>query len=164
MANKLETTKFGDGISTTRVQDVQNRYGAVETGGAVGVVKTEGSKNEASITFSGKNVKEGKFDLLTEFKLPAGSVIKAAYLKVTEVFSAGANVTVGTDGTEATNGLVLADASLDVVGTYDVTSTLTGTWAAPLAAETVVGVAAVGGAEEIGKAKLVVEYVAVGAA
>lgn len=158
-----EATNFGDGVSTTRVSSVSNSFGPRKTGGAKGVVKTEGSNNQASITFDSADVKAGKFPLETDLTIPKGAVIKGVYAEVFEALDVGANVLIGTDTSEATNGFVFATASAEAVGTYDLTSTLTGTWAAPLAADTIVSVAAVGGATVGGKAKVIVEYIVVGA-
>lgn len=165
-----ETTPFGDGVSTTRVTEVSNHFGPKVSGGAVGVVKTEGSLNEASLTISGQNASDGSFDLKTAFKLPAGAVVEKAWVKVTEAFTLGGTsptILVGTDGSEVTNGLVISEAQAEAAGTYDVTSTLTGTWGSPLAAQTTVGLA-MGGTSptsaSTGKLKLVVQYAVVGAA
>lgn len=163
MSKGYETAPFGDGISTARVQDVSNQYGPREVGGTVGIVKTEGSKNEASFTFGGTEVLGGDWVLETDFKLPAGAIVKNVYVEVQEALSTGGDVLIGTDGSEAANGFVIPTVSIEAVGTYDVTSSLIGTWTAPLAAETVVSLAAVGTAVEGGKAKVIVEYVSVGA-
>ena len=165
-----ETSQFGDGVSTTRVSNVNQHFGAKESGGAVGVVKTEGSMNEAVFTFDGSNASDGAFDLATAFQLPAGAVVEDVYVKVTEAFALGGTtptILLGTNGSEVTNGFVVSEAQAEATGSYDVTSTLTGTWAAPLAAATTVGIA-LGGTSptstSAGKAKVVVRYAVVGAA
>lgn len=164
-----EITKFGDGISTTRVAEVSNRFGAVESGKTVGVVKTEGSTNEGSFTIDGDMASAGTFALQTNFVLPAGAIVKNVYLEVKEAFVLGGTsptILFGTEASEATNGFVISEAQAEATGSYDLTSTLTGTWASPLAADTTVGLA-MGGTSptstSAGKAKVIVEYVSVGA-
>jgi hypothetical protein len=114
-------------------------------------------------------VSAGDFALQTDFKLPAGAVVKNVYVEVQEAFVLGGTtptILLGTDTSEVTNGFVISEAQAEAVATYDVTGTLTGTWAAPLAAETTVGLA-MGGTSPTsttaGKAKVIVEYVSVGA-
>lgn len=167
--NTYETGLFGDGVSTTRTQDVSNSYGQRFSGGQKGVVKTEGALRQLVINFSGKNASDGTFDLVTALKLPAGAIPKRVFFKVNEAFALGGTsptIDVGTDGTEATNGFVISEAQAEAVGTYDLTSTLTGTWAAPLAAATTVGIA-LGGTSPTsavtGRGKVIVEYAEVGA-
>ena len=165
-----ETSQFGDGVSTTRVTNVNNHYGPKETGSAKGVVKTEGPLNVLSITFDGTDLSNGDFPVGPDFKLPAGAVPERAYVKVTEAFVIGGTsptANIGTDGSEGTNGVEISEAQLEATGTYDITSTLAGTWASPLAAQTTVGLAMDGTSPtstSAGKAKLIIEYALVGAA
>ena len=170
MANTFETSQFGDGVSTTRATNVSNHYGGRETGGAKGVVKTEGAMKEASITISGTNLSDGTFDLLTDLKIPAGAMIEDVYLKVSEAFvltGTSPTLLIGTATSEVTNGFVGSEAQMEAAGSYDLTSTLTGTWAAPLAASTTVGISlgGTGGptSSSAGKAKVIVRYAVVGA-
>ena len=101
-----------------------------------------------------------------EVILPAGSLPTLAYIDVSEVFVMGGTsptILVGTSGSEATNGCVISEAIAEAVGTVDITSTLTGTWDASLAAATTVGVTMGGtsptATSTAGKARLVVQYV-----
>ena len=165
-----ETTPFGDGVSTTRVTTVNNHFGAKETGNTKGVVKTEGSMNEASFTIDGAEASAGDFAVGPVLKLPAGADVQKVWVKVTDAFTLGGTsptILLGTDGSEATNGFVISEAQAEAAGTYDVSGTLTGTWAAPLAAETTVGLA-MGGTSptsaSTGKLKIIVQYAKVGAA
>lgn len=164
-----EQSKFGDGVSTTKVANVSNHFGPRSTGKTVGSYKTEGAMRQAVITFDGSDASDGDLGLETALILRAGAVPKRVFLEVSEAFVLGGTtptIDVGTDGSEATNGFVISEAQAEAVGTYDLTSTLTGTWAAPLAAATTVGIA-LGGTSptstSAGKAKLVVEYAEVGA-
>jgi hypothetical protein len=139
-------SKFGDGSASGAgnvTTQVHTHYGRVTVGhGTVGKVKTEGSVNELSFDVKGSDVSNETFPLLAP-ALPAGAVIEKVLVKVKEAFTlGGTNPTVlfGTSGSVATNGFVISEAQAEAAGTYDVTSTLTGTWAAPLAAATTVGI------------------------
>lgn len=75
--------------------------------------------------------------------IPNGFKPVQALVNVTEVFVIGGttpNIAVGTSGSEETNGLLISEAILEALGKADVTATLTGTWAALLAADTTVNV------------------------
>lgn len=143
--------------------NVNNHYGPRESGKTVGVVKTEGRVYEASIYIDSETISNGG-PLLVDLKLPDSAIIEDAYVEVTEAFAltgTSPTILVGTDTSEATNGLAISEAQAEAVGTYDVTSTLTGTWASPLAAETTVGVALGGTTPAVGsagKAKVIVRY------
>jgi hypothetical protein len=70
-------------------------------------------------------------------------------------------IVIGTEGSEATNGFVISEAQGEATGTYDVSGTLTGTWAAPLAAATTVGIDMSGTSPTVtdaGLAEVVVKY------
>lgn len=169
MANTYEGSLFGDGVSTTRVTDVNNHYGQREVGGAKGNVKTEGAMNEMVIDFDGLEASNGLFHLGPDLKLPAGAVVEDVYLKVGSAFTLGGTtptILIGTNGSEVTNGFVISEAQAEAAGTYDVTGTLTGTWASPLAAETTVGIA-LGGTSptsaSTGRGKVIIRYAKVGA-
>lgn len=141
---------------------VSQYYGVRETGDAVGTFRTAGAQRELVAQITGETLSHltvGPTDI------PAGSVITKAYVRVTEAFDlAGASVVeVGTDGSEATNGVSLLEADLESVGYVDVTAQLAGTWDAEavLAADTRVGIAFSAGSvtdDSVGKATLVVEY------
>lgn len=159
------TTPFGDGVSTTRVTDVHNHFGQRDTGGAAGVVRTEGFGEQLTIDINGRDYNDG-IDTLVATKLPAGSVVKAAYWETTEAFVATGTtpaLLVGTSGSEAANGVSISEAQLEAVGVYNVTAALVGTWdaEAPLAAVTTVGVALGGTTPAItdaGAGRLIVVY------
>lgn len=164
-----ETQLFGDGVSTTRVKDVSNHYGTRESGGTKGIVKTEGSYNEYVIDFDGAEALAGVFVLQTDIVLPAGSIVEDVYVEIKEAFTitSGASNTfnIGTFTTENTNGFEITEAQAEVVGTYDVTSTLQGTWAAPLAASTIIGIDDDGGGTiaTSGRAKVLINVWSPGA-
>lgn len=92
---------------------------------------------EVEIAFNGDD-----FTIVTG-TLPNGFKIVQALVNVTEVFVVGGttpNIAIGTSGSEETNGLLISEAILEALGKADVTATLTGTWAALLAADTLVNV------------------------
>ena len=93
--------------------NVKNHYGPRAVGGTMGVERTSGIKNEASVNFDGE-----AFDLLVE--IPAGAVIT----HVMDEFATGAvaTATVGVvdiaaaDGTEATYVAVPVGGELTITG------------------------------------------------
>ena len=160
-----ETSQFGDQVTGANVlQDVSQHYGAFETGDTSGVAKTEGFRNELTLDLDSSAVEDGVIQLVAP-TIPAGSLIESAVVEVSEAFVMGGTtpvINVGTEGTESTNGLDISEAQAEAVGTYDVTSTLAGTWAAGLAADTVVGVNLGGTTPTVtdaGKLRVVIKYV-----
>lgn len=101
----------------------------------------------------------------TELTLPAGSKFIESYVEITEAFALGGTtptINVGTDTSEATNfALELSEAQAEAVGeVYNATGA--GTFAAPLAAATLIGVALDGTSPTVtsaGKAKVVIRYI-----
>ena len=98
----------------------------------------------------------------TELLIPAGAIFELATFEVSEAFTLGNadNVfNIGTDGTESTNGVSIANP--DVASTTQDTSG-GGTWAAALAADTAVGVSVTGTTAGVtagsGRAKVVISY------
>lgn len=146
---------------------VNNHYGVREVEKTVGAINTTGRSYEASIFIDADTLNNGG-PILVDLDIPATSVIETAYVEVTEVFALGGTtptILVGTDTSEVTNGLVISEAQAEALGTYDVTGTLTGTWAAPLAADTTVGTVLGGTSPTVGtggKAKVVITYKKVG--
>ena len=142
--------------------NVSNHYGPRDLGPGAGVVGTLGREVELSIDLTGEVVTNGG-PLLVDFTIPAGAIIEKAYLVVTEAATFGNAdnvVDVGTDTSEATNGFTITDAQLIAIATVDLTSELSGTWAAPLAADTVVGTVVSGTTASMtgGKAKVIIKY------
>lgn len=145
---------------------VANFYGprtALE--GLAGHVKTEGAKKQMVIEFAGTNINDGVMDSVVT--LPANALVVAAYADVEEaVTMTGTTPTIliGTNGSEVTNGLVISEAQAEAASVYDVTGTLTGTWAAGLTSDTAVSVTLGGTTPTItndGRIKVVIEYVSV---
>ena len=164
----FERSQFGDNIdvgSSGNVNGfVNSQYGPRKSNNVVGNVKTEGVMNELAIEFDGGVVSDGAYPLLAPV-LPAGAVIEDVYLKVTEAFVLGGTtpvIDVGTEGSEATNGFTVTEAQGEAIGTYDLTGALSGTWAAPLAAETTVGILLGGGGGNTvtaaGVGKVIIRY------
>lgn len=164
----FEQSKFGygGGATTADSYGVHNHYGAREVGKGQGTTSTEGFINELTLDIDGELVGNEDFPLLAP-QLPAGAKIDAVFLEVSEVFVLGGTtpvLEVGTAGTEATNGVTITEAELEAVGVYDVTSALSGTWLAGLAAVTNLGLALGGTTPTVtdaGKARIVIRYIKV---
>lgn len=144
--------------------NVSNHYGARTSGQTSGVIKTEGSKNTLSITVKAGDVGVALFQAPS---IPAGSLITAAYVKVSEAFALGGTtptIDIGTSGSVATNNVEVSEAQAEATGTYDIFSTAKGTWAASLAAATTVAIE-LGGTTPTktaaGELEVVIEYFAV---
>lgn len=167
----FEASKFGDGSATGAgnvTTQVHTHFGARDTEGAVGVVKTEGNTYQASWEFTGTDVGNAAWPLLAA-GIPAGALITGVLLKVKEAFVLGGTsptIEVGTEGSEATNGFTITEAQAEAVGTYNLFGALSGTWAAVLAAATTVGLAQAGTTPTVtdaGLAEVIVTYTVVGA-
>jgi hypothetical protein len=98
----------------------------------------------------------------TLLTIPAGSFPIEAIIEITEAFTVGNAdnvINIGTDTSESTNGFAIADPETAEV-TVDTSGA--GTWAAALAADTLVGVSVTGTAAAVtagsGAAKVVVKY------
>lgn len=166
---KYETSRFGNGVLVGSggnvVQNVHNNYGDRDSGETVGVFKTEGGEYELTLNITGEMLNRGGTDeILVPPVIKGGFKIEAVYARVTEVFVASGTtptVEVGTQGTEVTNGFNLSEAQLEALGTYDLTSTLGGTWAAPINVDTTVGIA-LGGTlpvvTDAGSVDIIVKY------
>jgi len=144
--------------------NVSNHYGPRDTGQTSGVIKTEGSKSTLSIVVKAADIGVALYQAPD---IPAGSLITAAYVKVSEAFALGGTtptIDFGTSGSAATNNVELSEAQAEAVGSYDIFSTAKGTWAASLAAATTVAIA-LGGTTPTktaaGELEVVIEYFAV---
>jgi hypothetical protein len=142
---------------------VHNHYGPRANGPGAGVVGTQGIEVELVIDLTPEVILNGG-PLLVDYTIPAGAIITAAYVVTTTAFTFGNAdnvIDIGTDTTEATNGFSIASTIPDGVGTAVLTGELSGTWAAPLAADTKVGVALSGTtpAATGGVAKAIILYV-----
>lgn len=165
----IEQSYFGDGSATgggNVTTAVHNQYGPRNAGKTVGVFDTDGAIKELVIDIDGTIVGAGAYPLLAP-KLPAGAIIEDVYLVVEEAFVLGGTtpvIDIGTEGSEATNGFTITEAQAEAAATYDLTSALSGTWAAGLAAATTVGILLGGGTPTVtsaGKARVVIRYVQV---
>lgn len=161
-----EQTYFGDGSaagSGNVVSTVHHQYGAFQAGKTVGVTERDGFENELSLDIDAAMVTATAFPLIAP-KLPKGALIHEVYAYVSEAFVLGGTaptILVGTETSEATNHVVLSQAQAQAVGMYDLTATRAGTWAAGLAADTIVGIA-LGGTTPTngttGKVRIVIRY------
>ena len=142
---------------------VSNHYGERHSGGAIGHVKTEGAYKEMSMDITGEMLNN---TFRPELILPAGSLPVAVFIDVSEAFVLGGTtptILVGTSGSEVTNGCVVSESIAEAIATTDISATLTGTWAASLAAATTVDVTLGGtsptATDGTGVARLVVRYI-----
>jgi hypothetical protein len=163
-----ETSSFGNANGGNVTEEVHASYGQVETesGGVFSGGFLSGdmsSEKEATIYITGDDF-AGATTFNTALTLPAGSIFREAIFDVTEAFTLGNadNIfSIGTDTSEATNGVAIANPDATGV-TIDVTGG--GTWVATaaLAADTVVGVAVSGTTAGVtagaGKAKVTIKY------
>lgn len=163
-----ERSPFGDNVAEGSGGNVasftSNHYGPRDVTGARGKAKTLGFEQELVLSFSGQDVSDEAFELEFVNKLPAGALVQKVLVKVDEALALGGTsplISIGTSGSEATNGFDISEAQAEAAGTYDVTSTLAGTWAAVLAAETEIGLA-LGGTSptsaDQGKISVVISY------
>lgn len=163
-----ETSQFGDQVTGANVTtDVNNHYGQREVRATQGVTRTAGFMNELTLDIDAAMVSAEAFPLLAPY-IPAGSRIEDVFVEVTEAFALGGTtpvIEVGTEGSEATNGFTISETQAEAVGVYDLTSELSGTWAAAggLTAKTVVGIDLAGTSPTVGadgKMRVVIRYVA----
>lgn len=157
----FETIKFG--YDSNIVTTVHNHFGPREVKGSTGTMKTSGASNELVIDLDGGMVSDAAFPLLAP-KLPAGALIRDVTVEVQEVFALGGTsptIEIGTEGSESTNGFTMTEAQAEAAATLNLTSALSGTWAAGLAAETTIGIAQAGTSPTVtsaGKARIVIRY------
>lgn len=168
-------TPFGNGISSLSTggnvvvaSGVPHVYvGARDTGGTAGVLRVDGLTEQLIINLDGTMFNDSIDAGLVDYIIPAGAIIKAAYIDVEEAFAISGTdtlaVEVGTSGTEATNGFTITEAQIEATNSVNLTSALSGTWdaEAPLAADTTVAIVLSGTNPVItdaGKARITIVY------
>lgn len=150
---------------------VLNHYGPRGTEDGLlsgGALPVHGSINEITFYVRAEDFTAGVTTFDTQFTLPAGSIpIDALFDVETAITQTGGTTSttlnVGTNGSEATNGFSIADAATSISTTTEYDSAGAGTWAAALAADTVVGVSITEGGGTItsidgGKVKVTLRY------
>ena len=119
--------------------------------------------NELFVEIDGEMLGKAAWPLLAP-KLPKGAKVRNVLLQITEAFNLGGTtpaIKIGTSGSEATNGISITEAQAEALGTYDLTGTLAGTWANPLAAGVTVGIALSGTTPTtttVGRGRVVIRY------
>ena len=149
------------------VRGVPTFYGPrTATEGTIGNFTVDGAVQELVLEVTGQNITDDVWAIQSNALIPAGSRPLRAMVEVTEAFVLGGTtptIDIGTDGSEGTNGFDLTEAEAEAVGVVlDVT--FAGTWAARLAADTIVSVALGGTTPTVtaaGRMKVVIEYVKV---
>jgi len=144
-------------FSKDPIRGVHTVYGARSDEGAAGFLKSgENGKKTLMVVVTAESLQHG---YVAPIYLPAGSFVTRAWAETEEAF-AGTTiaVSVGTEGLEASNGVTVAEADLEAVGTVELTPS--GTWTARLATATKVGVSLAGTLTDTsaGKVKVVVEF------
>jgi hypothetical protein len=141
---------------------VKNFYGARRLNeGLVGGIETAGSVKELTVELSGYALQDNITFL--QGTLPAGALVHEYVVRVDEAFALGGTtpaIRIGTDGSEATNGITISEATAEAVGTTRST-TFSGTWGSALAADTTVGVALSGTnptVTDAGKLRVTIRY------
>lgn len=164
-----ETSKFGNGVLVGSggnvVSNVHNQFGSRDSGQTVGSFKTEGAEEHLSFNVTGEMLQRGGTDeILVPLVIPGGFVFTSVYVRTLEAFVLGGTtptILIGTQGSEVTNGFVISEAQAETPGTYDVTATKVGTWAAPINVGTTVGIALGGTLPTVtaaGKLEVIVKY------
>lgn len=108
--------------------NVNNFYGARDTGGSIGLEHGEDSLQRVSISFTPASI-NGTY--LPPVVIPKGALFQSAVLRVDEAFTLTGTtpaLNFGTLGSETTNGIVLTQAELQAIGTKKPASTGNGTW------------------------------------
>lgn len=141
---------------------VTNHYGARTTGGSVGLEHGENSTHTLSFNLTGEMINSA---YVAPTYFPKGGHVKKAWLRVDEAFVVSTSGTVSLGGTApGTDGIILTEAILEVVGTSDVTALTVGTWAedhatGPLTTQKITkSISGTVGATS-GKGTLVIEYI-----
>jgi hypothetical protein len=163
-------TPFGNGVLVGSggnvTSNVHNHFGPFDIIGTQGVNKVEGMSEELVMYLSGEMYNDvGGF--LNDYILPAGSIIKDAYIDVEEAFALSGTdtlaVEIGTATSEATNGFTITEAQIEATNSVNLTGALSGTWdnEAVLAADTIVSVALTGTnpvLSDAGKARITIKF------
>ena len=139
------------GFESTSGLGTRNFYGPRSAKeGIEGGIKTEGSIKELTLKFTGKNINDDVFGTNLAV-LPAGARIHDVTFVIAEAFALGGTsptINIGTDGSEGTNGVELAETQAEATGIYygdqqnqETGVSINGTWASELAADTQVSIA-----------------------
>jgi hypothetical protein len=150
------------GLGATR-----NFYGPRDNNeGTEGSHKTFGTRQQKVLDISDQSITDNVFAVSLAF-LPVGALVVAAFVDTGTVFNLGGttpSIVIGTEGSEVTNGVIVAEAAAETLGVTDITASLTGTWAAALAAQTQIGVALEGDTvftTAVGQMRVTIEYVTI---
>lgn len=108
--------------------NVNNQYGARDTGGTIGVISDYNAVQEIQVDVT-PDFFNGSF--IPPVSLPKGALLRRATLRVDEAFTLTGTtpgLVIGEKGNEAVNGIAITQAELSSVGTKTPASTGTGTW------------------------------------
>ena len=135
--------------------------GMTQREGIEGHRRTEGTIQELVVYVTSENINDDVFGRNLAY-LPAGAYPKEVYVDVDEAFALGGTsptISIGTEGSEETNGFDITEAQAESTGSYQITS-FNGTWANQLASDTDVGIA-LGGTSPTasgGYARVIIRY------
>lgn len=149
----FEFSKFGNGVDvgttggnvTTSKGAPHNEFGQRKTGQQIGVNHSDTANTEITLTITAEQIQRDALTndgFLLSTIIPVGAVITRAIAQVKTAFTVTGTTptfSVGTEGSEATNGVTLTQAQMQAVGTTVLT--LNGTWASPIAAALTIGMA-----------------------
>ena len=150
--------------------NVNNFYGARQTGGGIGLEHSYGTTFTLRVDLTGQSINDAINGFTPPVVIPKGAKFTSATLRVDEAFSMTGTtptVQIGAAGSVATNGFVLSETELETVGTKAIASAGAGTWATNSATGTTAAskvAFALGGTTPVvattaGKATLILEYV-----
>ena len=149
--------------------NVNNQYGARETGGGVGLEHGEGTTHVLRIDLTGQSIADAIAGFIPPVVIPKGANFDSYKLRVDEAFVVTGTtpaLSIGLSGSVGTNYVSLSEAELEAVGTKEVTSAGAGTMALTsatgLTAASKLGFALTGTAPVVattqGKATLIATY------
>jgi len=151
-------------IESTTGRNVKNHFGPrLANEPSMGRGLSNNVTKELHINFKGSDVIANVLDILDEQVLPAGALVRRVVVDIKEVFVIGGTapiLSIGTEGSEATNGFDITEAQLEAAATV-IISSFNGTWAATFAADTSIGTLLGGTSPTItaaGVAAIVIEY------
>jgi len=142
-----------------------NQYGTRDTQDSTvlsgGQLHGNGAESELVVYLNGDEFAGGAVAVASSGTLPAGAVVIGATMEITSAITMGHadnDIVVGTSTTETTNGIDF-DNTTGAAATY-AHDAINGTWAAPLAADTIVAFDVAGTTPSMtgGQAKVVIRY------
>jgi len=120
------------GFENTAGLGVNNHYGVMDTGGAIGLETTDGSTHTLRIDLTGQSIADAIAGFVPPISIPKGANFDSYKLRIDEAFVVTGTtpaLSIGLAGSVGTNYITLSEAELEAVGTKEVTATGAGTMA-----------------------------------